>query len=86
MSEFTREDIRMLAQCERDMDSGKQMFVVLGGSRMALTSECAEALGLVSGQTINALIFEAMLRWQIADLEAKIEERKFREANLPGDR
>ncbi len=36
---FSREEIALLAQCERDMDSGKMPFVVLGGNRWGSSQE-----------------------------------------------
>ena len=78
---FTREEIALLAQCERDMDSGKMPFVVLGGNRWGSSQECLDALGLISGQTVNLIIIQAMLRWKIDDCKAKIEEQKFQESH-----
>lgn len=64
---FTPEQIRMLVQCERDMDAGKVSFVrVDGAGRMAVNPLVMEELGLVSGQTVSAAmqlpIMEANMR------------------------
>lgn len=74
------EDIKMLAAIERQMDAGEVQFVrTLDGERVAILPGCAEALGIKPGQTINAVIFCAMLEWNIAECERKIAERNARD-------
>lgn len=65
-------EIKMLAQLERQMDAGEVFFVLLDGERVAVSNEVAEELGLERGQTINRTIFAAILRAQIAQIEAQI--------------
>lgn len=66
---FSNEEIKMPAQLERDMDNGKQPFVVSEGGRTAVSVDCMEALGLEQGQTINQGIFEAILRYNLEQIE-----------------
>lgn len=71
---FTPEQIRMLAQCERDMDAGNVPFVRVDGlGRMLVNPLVMEELGLVSGQTVSAAmqlpIMEANMRAMMAVIE-----------------
>jgi len=43
------QDIARLAECERDMDSGKQAFVVCEGSRWAFSQSVLDLCGVQSG-------------------------------------
>lgn len=58
--------IQFAAKIEREMDSGETPFVVLDGTRYPVTPEQVEKFGLVSGQTINQIIMNAI----IADLQS----------------
>ena len=78
---FTTEEIRLLAQSERDMDSGKLAFVMLDGKRVSVTCEAMAYFDLKQGQTITLPIMIAILEFNIAQCEAAIEEQKFREQN-----
>ena len=66
------EEVRMLAQQQRDMDTGKVFFVVLNGERLAVEDDVAKELGLERGQTISRDIFGAILNARIAHVQAKI--------------
>lgn len=58
---LTQEEVRMLAQIERDMDSGKQLFVLLNGERLAMLPEVVEFFALEQGQTIsNGMYYEIL--------------------------
>ncbi len=72
---MTREEIKLLAECERKMDDGYP-FVLLGHERIMCKQECLDEFGLVIGQSINSAIFHEILKWNIADIEAKITEQK----------
>ncbi len=74
--EFTTEQIRMIAEVERDMDQGKIPFVVCDGQRVATSDECMDELGLEAGQTINSAIFQAMCLFGIKQCQEKIAERE----------
>ena len=67
MSKLTDEEIRLLAECERKMDSGEMPWVSWHGERIAQTPYVMEHLGLKLGQTICDAIF-------VRALELKIEE------------
>ncbi len=66
------EEIRMLADGERRMDSGEQPFVNAPGGRLRVSPEVMEELGLVAGQTISVAIMQAIIEAQLASLQARI--------------
>lgn len=70
------DEIRMLADQERRMDSGEQRFVLWRGQRAAVDPLVAEELGLENGQTINDAIWRAMLQAQLAQVRAAIQMRE----------
>ena len=72
---FTNEEIAMLAEAERKMDSGESQYVVYRGGRAAVPDETMDALGLVCGQTVNDVIWVRILETNIASLQARIALR-----------
>ena len=72
---FTNEEIAMLAEAERQMDSGKLQYVMYGGVRASVPDETMDALGLVCGQTVNDVIWVRILETNIASLQARIALR-----------
>ena len=68
---FTNEEIAMLAEQERRMDSGEQPFVVADDSRLAVMPEVMDEFGLVSGQTVTWIIVQRILECQLAIVSAK---------------
>lgn len=76
---FTKDEIIKLAACERAMDSGAIPFVVLGEGRVICPQACMDEFELKHGQTINHAIFMEILKWNLADCQAKIDEQKLRE-------
>ena len=68
--EFSKDEIRLLAEGERKMDSGEQPHVVNEGDRVAVMPEVMEDLGLESGQTVSNAIIIAILKAQIEILSA----------------
>jgi hypothetical protein len=74
--EFLIEDIKALAEIERQMDSGEVPFVMYGSGRCAVSRECMDALGLKQGQTINGVIFLAMCKWNLANCHAQMAINK----------
>jgi hypothetical protein len=74
MRDFTKDEIKLLAECERMMDAGAP-FVRLNNERIMCRKECMEEFGLERGQTITDTIFREILKWNIADCEAAIIER-----------
>jgi hypothetical protein len=74
---FTTEQIKELAQLERDMDSGKQPFVVgIDGQRWAFCKEVMDEFGCVSGQSANHILIAALLECSLATLRALIAIEK----------
>ncbi len=73
---LTTEEIGMLAEVERKMDRGKVFWVVLEGNRITVGDTVAKELGLEQGQTINGVIFTAILEGQLAALQAQIATEK----------
>jgi hypothetical protein len=71
-------DIRMIAEAERMMDGGHP-FVMLDGQRVMCRQEVMDELGLKQGQTINGVIFEAILRQNLAHCQAQIAIKKAQE-------
>jgi hypothetical protein len=80
MNTLTKEQIKMLAEGERMMDRGEVPFVRLGGERIMCDLACMAELCIEQGQTITGAVFTEILKWKIADCEAKITEQKLREA------
>ncbi len=50
---LTTEEIKMLAEVERQMDAGEVPFVVWAGNRMVVQQIVMDELGLESGQTVS---------------------------------
>lgn len=69
---FTTEEIRMLAQVERDMDAGKIPFVLWGGSRLTVNPTVMEELGLAAGQAVSDQIAGAILEGNLAACQADL--------------
>lgn len=70
--DLTIDDIRGLAQLEREMDMGIQSYVLVGGNRMSVSEGTMERLGLVSGQTASNAICIAICQSHIAEIETEI--------------
>jgi hypothetical protein len=63
---ITVEEFRMLAKIERDMDSGRQPYVIALGNRMAVQQLVMDEMGLVSGQTISHEMVIAVMQATLA--------------------
>ncbi|KKL95227.1 hypothetical protein LCGC14_1856800 [marine sediment metagenome] len=70
--ELTIDEMRILAGIEREMDAGKQSFVVWDSVRLAVKSEIMERFGLKSGQTISFTMAGQILEAHLALLEDEI--------------
>ena len=79
MNDFSDDDIRMLAEQERKMDSGESPYVTLRGNRMAMTQESMDHFKLTQGQTINEVIMMKILEFNISFCQARIETEKLME-------
>jgi len=76
---LTKEEIKILAELERGMDSGEIKFVIWrGDNRVAVRNEVMEELGLKHGQGISDVIFERILKLHlaIAQTEVAIDKAK----------
>ena len=69
---LTNEEIRMLAQAERQMDAGEITFVVCDGRRMIVQPVVMEELGLETGQTVSSTLVLAILEANLAALQADV--------------
>jgi hypothetical protein len=70
---FTNEQIRMLAEVDRDMDSGKQPFVRDSkGFRFAFPSEVMQQCGVESGQTACESVIIALMQANLAMAQSRI--------------
>jgi len=69
---LSNDQIKMLAEQQREMDAGNVPFAILNGNRLASTAEIMTELGLEQGQTIDMVIFGAMLEASLASIHAKI--------------
>ena len=81
MSEFMNlsEDMaRGIASVERDMDSGKQPFVIYNGGRWAVTAGAIDALGLTCGQTVSAAMIDEILKFNISSIKTAILMEKLK--------
>ena len=59
---FTDDDLRWIAEEDRDMDLGIQPFVMHRGSRWAMTQEAMDEFGFVSGQPVSDAEIKATLK------------------------
>lgn len=71
--------IRAMAEAERMMDSGELPFVWAPSSegtleRLASSKEVMEDLNLVSGQTVNSIIRNAILTANLENLGRKLDK------------
>jgi hypothetical protein len=73
---LTAEEVRMLAEAERKMDTGEIPFVMYGGHRAAMRQEAMDHFKLKQGQTINDQIWIAILEFNIAHCRAETDMRK----------
>ncbi len=69
---LTTEQIRMLAQAERQMDAGEISFVVCAGRRLIVRPVLMEELGLETGQTVSDTLVLAILEANLAALRADV--------------
>jgi len=53
MEDLSIEEIRMLAEAERQMDAGELAYVVGPGGRLVVQPEIMERFGLEAGQTVS---------------------------------
>ena len=76
---ITDEQMKMLAQLERDMDSGKQPYVVHQGERLAFRKGLLDECGLESGQSVSSAILLELMKRSLAHVEVELALKKARE-------
>ena len=74
--EFTDDEMKKLAGIEREMDAGKQSFVVWEGVRLIVRSEIMERFGLKSGQTISFTMAGQILKANLESIQDEISTKK----------
>lgn len=68
------EDVKLLAQVERDIENNRVPFVKLNGGRLLVMPEVMKFFGLEQGQNITIPIYTAILKKQIEIVENKINK------------
>ncbi len=76
MRDLSIEELKMLADCERGMDSGIIPYVVLNGDRCAIDHEILSHFGLINHQTIDSVIFIAIQKFNIGRLKKEIMDKE----------
>jgi hypothetical protein len=76
---LNKDIIRAMAEAERMMDSGEMPFVWAPGpdgtlERLASSKEVMEDLNLVSGQTVNSIIRDAIFVVNLENLGKKLDK------------
>ena len=70
---LTMKEIQDLAQLERDMDSGKQAFVLDGqGNKWAFDNDVIKECNIQSGQQISDGLLSQVMQVNLAKIQAKI--------------
>ena len=79
------EEVRMLAQGERDMDSGRVAFVTLHGNRTMVTKPAMKQFQLEQGQTISDCIFREILNFNLAEIVRRKDQLELEQENHDDD-
>ena len=72
---FSDEEIKILVDSERKMDSGELGFVLLDGSRVIVLPDAMKHFELTQGQTINGAIMIALIEFNLASCREKIAKQ-----------
>lgn len=80
---FTTEEIRLIAECERQMDRGEVPFVIWHGERCPVEPIIMTELGLEQGQTINDHIYYAISLATLNYCRAQVALQKMSEKKDP---
>ena len=72
--QLSLEEIRGLALQQREMEAGRQPFVLSGGDRFAFPLDVLQRLGLESGQVVGRVLLCEIIRTNILDLQKRREE------------
>ena len=73
---MTLEEMKMLAQCERDMYAGKVMYVVHKGQKMLVPKEVMDHFELQVGQTVSAEMVLIIIEKNMSSLREKMDSKK----------
>lgn len=78
MRQLSIEELRMLAEAERQMDRGEVPWVRVEGiqDRSLMNPEVMSMLGLVTGQTISWTLFGEILKLNLELLNRQIDYEK----------
>ena len=69
------EEVRLLAELERKMDSGEIPYVVLQNERIAVIPSIMKHLELKSGQTISMTIYLEIMKCSLSEATRKLDEQ-----------
>lgn len=70
---LTDEELKMLAEAERKMDSGEHKFVRdPSGHRLIVDAEVMRDLGLVNGQSVSRTLVTEIMERHLAKMQAQI--------------
>ena len=72
--QLSLEEIRGLALQQREMEAGRQPFVLSDGDRFAFPLDVLQRLGLESGQVVGRVLLCEIIRTNILDLQKRREE------------
>jgi len=72
------EEMRLLAQCERDMDSGKQPYVSFNGDRWLFPLDLLAECGIQTGQTVSKHMLYTLTQMMLARVQTEIALNKMR--------
>lgn len=75
---LTAEEICMLAELERKMDSGEAPYVIVEGcsQRSALTQGDMSLFGLQTGQTVSNALWVAILKFKIEQIQRTLAHQQ----------
>ena len=69
---LTPDQMKILADLERKMDSGEQPFVQTSHSRMAFRQELLDECGIKSGQSVSTAMVHTLMQMSLASLQVQI--------------
>lgn len=78
------EEVTALAHVEREMDAGRQPYVMWAGRRLAVMTEAMEMFQLQIGQTVDDAISLAIMKAHVAIIETRLATEKAKRADIDG--
>ena len=73
---LTTEEMKGLAQQERNMENGKQPYVMNRNGKWAFPAELLDECGIVSGQSVSDAMIQTLMQRSLANLSVKIAIQK----------